>query len=248
VGESWNPDAGNSGTFRINQSASSASAQDKPAYDWSRFNRPFGELKPATFAPTQQIGYRAADALTALGMQPYTANDLAKRIGNVLGLTPLGLAGSALDLIDAKHRNDFPGAVAAAIGMIPGAKGVARGVAEEAGAGLRTLYHYTNEAGLNAILKEGKLNPSLKALRPRDVRHGNGQYLTDILPGSMAPDELSKALVQNPHQVDKFTHYLEINPGGLNVIEGRRGVYVISNEVPLDLNNRVISSGKVPGK
>jgi hypothetical protein len=74
-----------------------------------------------------------------LGMQPYTANDLARRIGDVLGLTPLGVAGSALDLIDAKRRDDFPGAVAAAAGMIPGAKGVGRVVAEEAGAGLRAL-------------------------------------------------------------------------------------------------------------
>jgi hypothetical protein len=57
----------------------------------------------------------------------------------LLGLTPLGVVGAALNLIDAKHRDDFPGAVAAATGMIPGAKGVARGVAEEAGAGLRAL-------------------------------------------------------------------------------------------------------------
>jgi hypothetical protein len=45
--------------------------------------------------------------------------------------------------------------------------------------------------------------------------------------------------------VEKFTHYLEINPDGLNVVEGRPGVYVIPNEVPLDLNNKIISSGKV---
>jgi hypothetical protein len=74
-----------------------------------------------------------------LGMQPYTANDLARRIGNMLGLTPLGVAGSALDLIDAKRRDHLPGAVAAAAGMIPGAKGVGSVVAEEAGAGLRAL-------------------------------------------------------------------------------------------------------------
>jgi ADP-ribosyltransferase of polymorphic toxin system len=113
------------------------------------------------------------------------------------------------------------------------------------GAGLRNLYHYTDEAGLNGILNEGKLNPSLKTLRPRDVKYGNGQYFTDIPPGTMIPKDLSTALVQNPYQVKKFTHYLEINPNGLNVIQGRSGVYVIPNEVPLDLNNRIISSGKV---
>ncbi|MHC2467100.1 HYD1 signature containing ADP-ribosyltransferase family protein [Bradyrhizobium embrapense] len=57
--------------------------------------------------------------------------------------------------------------------------------------------------------------------------------------------DLSKALVNNHHQAEKFTHYLEINPAGLNVIKGRSGVYVIPNEGPLDLNNRIISSGKV---
>jgi hypothetical protein len=40
----------------------------------------------------------------------------------------------ALDLIDAQHRDDFPGAVSAAAGMIPGAKGVACTVAEETAA------------------------------------------------------------------------------------------------------------------
>jgi hypothetical protein len=55
----------------------------------------------------------------------------------------------------------------------------------------------------------------------------------------------SIALVRNHHEAEKFTHYLEINPDGLNVIKGRSGVYVIPNEVPLDLNNRIISSGKV---
>jgi hypothetical protein len=101
--------------------------------------KPFGELKPATFTPTQWIGNLAADGLTALGMPPYTANDLAKRIGNLLGLSPLGVVGSTLDLIDANHRGDLPGALLAAAGMIPPGKGVARGVAEEAGAGLRAL-------------------------------------------------------------------------------------------------------------
>jgi hypothetical protein len=139
AGESWNPDTGNSGTSGPNQSAASTAAQDKSAYDWSRFNQPFGELKPTTSTPTQRIGYQAADALIAAGMQPYDANHLTSGIGGLLGWTPLGLVGSALDLIDAKRRDDLPGVAAAALGMIPGARGVGRVVAEEAGAGLRAL-------------------------------------------------------------------------------------------------------------
>ncbi|QIP08520.1 HNH endonuclease [Bradyrhizobium symbiodeficiens] len=79
-------------------------------------------MKPATFPPTQQIGHLAAGGLIAAGMQPYFANDLTKRIGALLGLTPLGVAGSAFDLIDAKRRNDLQGVITAATGLIPGAK------------------------------------------------------------------------------------------------------------------------------
>src|SRR6266702_3217623 len=107
---------------------------EKPAVDWSRNNQPFGELKAATYTPTQHIGNFVAGALMGLGIQPYTANDLTSRVGNVVAASPLGVAGSALDLIDAKRRDDLRGAAIAAAGMIPGAKGIARGVAEEAGA------------------------------------------------------------------------------------------------------------------
>jgi hypothetical protein len=102
--------------------------------------QPFGELKPWTPTPTQRIGYLAADGLMALGMKPYAAQDWAKRLGNLLSLIPpVGIAGSALDLFDAKRRDDFPGAVAAALGVMPGVKGIARAVADEAGAGIRAL-------------------------------------------------------------------------------------------------------------
>ena len=112
----------------------------------------------------------------------------------------------------------------------------------------QTLYHYTNEAGLNGILSEGRLNPSLKATNPNDVRYGNGQYLSDIPPGTMTPDELSISFLRVPWQGRRFTHYLEIDPGGLNVLRGRPGVYVIPNEAPLNLSGRVIGSGRVPRK
>jgi hypothetical protein len=125
-GESYDPDSPNGvpGSGQpYNPSAAPISPSDR--------RPPFGELKPATYTPTQHIGNTVAKALIGFGMQPYTANDLTSRVGNVLGLSPLGVAGSALDLIDAKRRDDFPGVLAAASGMIPGAKGVGRGVAEE---------------------------------------------------------------------------------------------------------------------
>ena len=218
----------------------------------------------------------------AAAMSPETyVNPFVKRtLGDLLTLPQRAIDASAKDVQHFGEDGYTPQAIGPAVetalttmggsgavqaGMIPGAKGVARGVAGEAGAGLRgaaetaaigygrpiagqTLYHYTNEAGLNGILKEGKLNPSLKAINPSDVRYGNGQYLSDISPGTMAPAKLSRAFINNPFQGRKFTHYLEIKTGDLDVIRGRRGVYVVPNEVPLNLNDRVISSGKLPGR
>lgn len=45
----------------------------------------------------------------------------------------------------------------------------------------------------------------------------------------------------------KFTHYIEINVSGLNIIKGRNGVYVILNEEALDLTGRIISTGILGG-
>jgi len=44
------------------------------------------------------------------------------------------------------------------------------------------------------------------------------------------------------------TGYVEIDASGLGAIQGRMGVYVIPNEVPLNLTGRLLSSGKVPVK
>jgi hypothetical protein len=96
------------------------------------------------------------------------------------------------------HHLDLPdilgGLGAAKVASASKVKPPTGAVKDVPGAGLRKLYHYTDEAGLNGILNEGKLNPSLKALRPSDV---------DIPPGTMEPKKLSGALVRNPHQTDK---------------------------------------------
>ncbi len=107
------------------------------------------------------------------------------------------------------------------------------------------LYHYTNEAGLNGILDSGQLNPSLKALNPNEVRYGNGQYLSDVAPGTMTPAQLSRQFINNPFQGARYTHFVEINTKGLDIIQGRPGVFVVPNEVALDLGGRLTNSGKV---
>jgi hypothetical protein len=107
----------------------------------------------------------------------------------------------------------------------------------------KTLYHYTTREGLTAILNSGELNPSLKALNPADARYGNGQYLSDIAPGSVTPAQLSRAFLMNPFQGARFTHFLEINTEDLNVVYGREGVFVVPNEKALDISGRVFSFG-----
>ncbi len=108
------------------------------------------------------------------------------------------------------------------------------------------LYHYTNEKGLNGIVDSNKLYPSLKANNVKDARYGNGQYLTDITPKSTTPTKLAKKLINVPNKY-KFTHYIEIDVSGLNIVKGRTGVYVVLNEEALDLVGRIISTGMLGG-
>jgi len=105
------------------------------------------------------------------------------------------------------------------------------------------MFHYTDEVGLNGILSSGKLNPSLRSVNPNDARYGNGQYLSDISPGTMTNSQLSRAFLNVPWQGARFTNYVEINTAGLNVVPGRSGVFVIPGENPLNVAGRVTSSG-----
>lgn len=109
---------------------------------------------------------------------------------------------------------------------------------------LTVLFHYTNEDGLNGILSSGQLHPSLKTFNPNDVRYGNGQYVSDYVPGTKTSEQLSREFIGNPFQAKKYSHYIAIDVQGLNVQKGRDGVYVIPNEQPLDLSNRVLGHGK----
>ena len=114
----------------------------------------------------------------------------------------------------------------------------------KSGSATKTLYHYTNEKGMNGIIESKKLNPSLKANNPKDARHGDGQYLSDIQPNTQTPISLAKKFIRYPNKY-KYTHYVEIDVTDLDVIQGREGVFVILNESPLDLTNRIISTGPV---
>jgi hypothetical protein len=101
-------------------------------------NRPFGELSagPAP-SPTQWLGNKFQDAMEYAGAKPDVARHLREGIGGVLGMSPLGIAGSAVDAVDAKARGDNAGTVQAMAGMLPGVGPEARAAAREASSVLR---------------------------------------------------------------------------------------------------------------
>ena len=100
---------------------------------------------------------------------------------------------------------------------------------------------------MNGIKETNQLNPSLKANNPKDARYGDGQYLSDINPNTQTPVSLAKKFINVPNKY-KYTHYVKIDVTGLDVIQGRESVFVIPNDSPLDLTNRIISTGVVGGK
>jgi len=109
-----------------------------------------------------------------------------------------------------------------------------------------TLFHYTSEQGLQGVLRSRSLLPSLVAVNPADARYGDGQYLSDMTPGTKSLAALSRAFLGFPFQGQRFTHYVEIDVAGLSVVRGREGVFVVLNSDALDLTGKIVSSGPVP--
>ena len=90
--------------------------------------------------------------------------------------------------------------------------------------GLDILYHYTNQSGMEGILQTKIIKPSLKELNPKDVRYENGQYLSDIVPGTKTPSQLGRQFINVPNKHKYTTHYVAIDVSGLDVTKGRDGV------------------------
>jgi HYD1 signature containing ADP-ribosyltransferase len=67
------------------------------------------------------------------------------------------------------------------------------------------LYHYSTVKGHAEIVSSETLRPSLKAVNPRDARFGDGQYLSDILPGTKSPGQLAFLFLNDPRGWRRFT-------------------------------------------
>uniref|UniRef100_UPI00350E4FBF HYD1 signature containing ADP-ribosyltransferase family protein n=1 Tax=Nonomuraea pusilla TaxID=46177 RepID=UPI00350E4FBF len=105
------------------------------------------------------------------------------------------------------------------------------------------MWHYTRHANMVAILNSLKLNPSLWRNGSRDVRYGEGQYVSDVPPGTMTASQLAFFFVRLPSATRRFTHYVGIDVAGLEVVRGREHVFVIPGREPLDLMGRIVSWG-----
>ncbi|MFJ8000942.1 HYD1 signature containing ADP-ribosyltransferase family protein [Streptomyces sp. NPDC096310] len=110
-----------------------------------------------------------------------------------------------------------------------------------------TLYHYTTEDGMNGIRESGELWPSTKAARPTDAKYGDGQYFTDVKPGTKRPGQLARALHGTPWGGQRYSHYVAIDVRGLGVVKApdREGVFVLNGGV-LDVSNRIVGHGRGP--
>ena len=106
-----------------------------------------------------------------------------------------------------------------------------------------TMFHYTSSEGYLGILKTKQIWPSLKANNTKDARYGEGQYVSDIVPGSKRPGQLSMIFLRIPWAGKRFTHFVGINVRGLEVIYGRPNVFLIKNASPLHVSGRLVSQG-----
>ncbi|MFJ1767457.1 RHS repeat-associated core domain-containing protein [Amycolatopsis sp. NPDC088138] len=132
-----------------------------------------------------------------------------------------------------------------------------------------SLYHYTNEAGMNGIMGSGHVRPSAwthgtpdNPLVGSHARYGSGGYFTNIAPGQLSQEGLSQALVLNPGSGASFTHHIEVSPSALesqgytiSQSDHRPDVYVVHhndqptnhpNPRPVEIGDSHVSHGPNP--
>lgn len=91
------------------------------AIDWSRLNKPFGEIKPAEYSPTEKATHGAQDLLMMGGMDPYRARHLGEGIINTSRLNPIAnLVASGADLQYHLPRGEYVNSALDALGLVPG--------------------------------------------------------------------------------------------------------------------------------
>ena len=98
------------------------------AIDWSKLNKPYGELKKDDPNVTERATRVGQDVLMAAGAEPYRARHLAEGAIGIAGVTPMGSVLSAGDLGYDVNRGNWGHAALDAVGTLPIALQAKRGV------------------------------------------------------------------------------------------------------------------------
>ncbi|MEU4240265.1 HYD1 signature containing ADP-ribosyltransferase family protein [Actinoplanes sp. NPDC026619] len=102
-----------------------------------------------------------------------------------------------------------------------------------------SLYHYTDEDGMNGIVKSGEIRQSTG----ENARFGDGQYFSDVRPGSMPLYKMSELFFRTSKKADRITHYVEISVRSLDVQEPRPHTMVVLNSGNLNVRGLMIAAG-----
>lgn len=119
---------------------------------------------------------------------------------------------------------------------------------------VQTLFHYTDQKGMEGIIESGSIRPSTGDIH---ARFGNGQYFTNITPdmvggrtmrdaagtGKMSLGQLAANIYGDARKLGSITHFVEIDVTGLNITEPRPGTFLLANADDLDVSNRIVRSG-----
>ncbi|MDW6093014.1 HYD1 signature containing ADP-ribosyltransferase family protein [Vibrio rhizosphaerae] len=132
----------------------------------------------------------------------------------------------------------------------------------------KTLFHYTDEKGMNGIVDSESLYASTGY---QHARYGDGQYFSDIDPnsiqsltkkgltpeqiqnGNMSLSTVSSYFYRVPYKTNSISHYVEIDVSDLPIRQGltengeqlRKHVQLLLNDDKLNLSGRIVSYGKV---
>jgi len=125
--------------------------------------------------------------------------------------------------------------------------------------GLIVLYHYTDEAGMNGILKSNEIWPSTE---PKNTKFGKGQYFSNIPPSKVAGQtlkdlsaadkaadkislgQLANVLYHDARRMSTVTHFVAVDIDDSLVKFCRDGTFVILNEDNLPVKGKIKDHGE----
>ncbi|WP_264536546.1 HYD1 signature containing ADP-ribosyltransferase family protein [Flavobacterium sp. N1736] len=102
---------------------------------------------------------------------------------------------------------------------------------------------YTHEVAVQhnqAIMESGELISSVGA---KNARHGSGQYFTDLVAGDLTSGQVSRRLFGVPWNSKKLTNFIDVDLGGLKVIENTPNNFLVPNTGTLSLQGRIVNHG-----